>query len=111
MVATSLVMVAASLVMVATFLVMVATSLVMVATSLVMVLTSWVTVATSLALLGGHQRRLLDKYTFGKYTFEKYALSVWRPVERVGDQLTGWGGSFQKQNPKTRPEQTVRILN
>ena len=37
-----------------------------------MVMTSLVTVATSLALLGGHQRRLLDKYFFGKYTFEKY---------------------------------------
>ena len=49
-------------------------SLVMVAsaTSLMMVSTSLVTVATSLALLGGHQRRLLDKYTFGKYTFGKY---------------------------------------
>ena len=80
--------------------------------SLVMVSTSLVTVATSLALLGGHQRRLLDKNTFGKYTFEKYALhksakvqisvknSVWGPVEWVGDQLTGWGGSSQKQNSK-----------
>ena len=44
----------------------------MVATSLVMVSTTLVTVATSLALLWGHQRRLLDKYTFEKYTFKKY---------------------------------------
>ena len=26
--------------------------------------------------------------------------SVWGPVEWVGDQLTGWGGSSQKQNLK-----------
>ena len=26
--------------------------------------------------------------------------SVWRPVEWVGDQLTGWGGSSQKPNSK-----------
>ena len=26
--------------------------------------------------------------------------SVWGPVEWVGDQLTGWGGSYQKQNSK-----------
>ena len=26
--------------------------------------------------------------------------SVWGPVEWVGDQLNGWGGSYQKQNSK-----------
>ena len=28
---------------------------------------------------------------------------VWGPVEWVGDQLTGWGGSSQKQNSKIKP--------
>ena len=28
---------------------------------------------------------------------------VWGPVEWVGDQLTGWGGSSQKQNSKIEP--------
>ena len=27
---------------------------------------------------------------------------VWGPVEWVGDQLTGWGGSYQKQNLKKK---------
>ena len=26
----------------------------------------------------------------------------WGPVEFVGDQLTGWGESFQKQNSKKK---------
>ena len=28
---------------------------------------------------------------------------IWGPVEWVGDQLTGWGGSSQKQNSKIKP--------
>ena len=56
------------------------------------------------------QKYTLDNYTlkitlwlqkaFSSDTEISVKKSFWGPVEWVGDQLTGWGGSSQKQNLK-----------
>ena len=36
---------------------------------------------------------------------------VWGPVKWVGDQLTGWGGSHQKQNSKKNAPRFLNFLD